>query len=178
MICESHLYHFKNKNFEKPLLLFHFINSCSMDANLVGNPTVRQCCTTINQYILDSFSTKQWIVCEGNSAAYHFKQLMFKQSEYIHKNPHLKAWKQDQELGWVPADHHHNLLARVKLLPLTFRGGQLKKCTALMWLKQIVSSSKFLPKLSAFFALFAFQPLVALWTKQLWSLTSVWLQNF
>ena len=59
-------------------------------------------------------------------------------------NEEMKTWTKEEmprnDMN-VTIDHHHNMVNRIRLLPPTFRGNQVKKILAFMCLQQIIDPS-------------------------------------
>jgi len=129
---------------QNALVLYHVVSSVCLDRNLVSNPMIQNSCMRISQVILDSFDTRQWNG-EGGSAEEppkwpligDLRRVMFASSKLIHDHPEFWTWTSDRLPVDFEGDHHHNLVERVRMLPMTYRGRQLKKAAALMWLKQL-----------------------------------------
>ena len=62
----------------------------------------------------------------------------------VETNEEMKTWTKEEmprnDLN-VTIDHHHNMVNRIRLLPPTFRGNQVKKILAFMCLQQIIDPS-------------------------------------
>ena len=60
-------------------------------------------------------------------------------------NEEMKTWTKEEMPRndmMVTIDHHHNMLNRIRLLPPTFRGNQVKKIYAYMCLQQIINPNE------------------------------------
>jgi hypothetical protein len=59
-------------------------------------------------------------------------------------NEEMKTWTKEEMPRndmLVTIDHHHNMVNRIRILPPTFRGNQVKKILAFMCLQQIIDPS-------------------------------------
>ena len=69
---------------------------------------------------------------------------VFQVGMQVDLNEEMKTWSEEEMprngMG-VTIDHHHNMVNRIRLLPPTFRGNQVKKIFAFMCLQQIIDPS-------------------------------------
>jgi len=130
------------------LVLYYLMSTVCLDTHCLRLPSIQFNSSRVFSQLCNKFSTKQFWGDEEmqkenkNPALYDIKHLEFTASKHVRSLREVWAFE-DRETAdcgvlHFGSDHHHNLVERVRILPATYRCRQLRRCLALMWLKQIL----------------------------------------
>ena len=149
------------------LTIFHLFGSIASDKNLLINANIRRSIMTMFNTLIDSFDHQRWTGAEPKSKDEKDKDKSVKMATdenedmpfgvqcdiaevllhvgmQVDSNEEMKTWTKEEMPRndmMVTIDHHHNMVNRIRLLPPTFRGNQIKKILAYMCLQQIIDPS-------------------------------------
>ena len=149
------------------LTTFHIFASIASDKNLVIDADIRRSVMTMFNALIDSFDTQKWTgrevkqkqdatkendKSEGTKeeeevpfgAQCDIAEVLLNVGMQVDSNEEMKTWTKEEMPRndmMVTIDHHHNMVYRIRLLPPTFRGNQVKKILAYMCLQQIIDPS-------------------------------------
>merc|ERR1712020_554152 len=121
---------------------------------------------TMFNTLIDSFDTQRWNGDESKAKDGHVNdkpnkkdleedcipfgaqcdiaEVLLNVGMQVDLNEEMKTWTKEEMPRndmMVTIDHHHNMVYRIRLLPPTFRGNQVKKILAYMCLQQIIDPS-------------------------------------
>lgn len=153
-----------NKDWINSLILCHILAVLSCDEHLAIDYVVMNDITNIYGIIIKSFTTSQWngVSADGNNSemdesnsafcdlaeVFYFVGHIFdedSEEKYEKKMAEQRCWAKD-ELPIINKinrnDHHHNMVHRLRQIPPTLRGNQLRKTVGFMHLQQLIDPRK------------------------------------
>ncbi len=173
----------------KQLVFLYLIALVVTDRDLINDPGVCQNVQMIIHSQLDSFSSFQWSGEEAHRPKEHWAFLPEESLSHETANAlcdvseilaHVANGEDSREAirNWatddVPTlphfqeiDHHHNMVARLQLIPPSYRGNQVKKNVAYLHLQQLLNNgmagndSINFPRVRNFYLLFSDKILLA-----------------
>jgi len=161
----SHLEFRYRNNWSEQLIFMHVLLLLGTDKRFIMDHMVKESITTALHYHMDSFSSSQWFWGPANKPANEQqKQDGFNHSN-VHKSlirlvneffpgelcPRVITWNQGSPANRKvtnmdgTSDHHLNMLHRIHLVPPSFRGNQVKKYLAFMYLQTLAEINFSLP---------------------------------
>jgi len=161
----SHLEFRYRNNWSEQIIFMYLLLLLGTDKRFIMDHRVKESVTTALHYHLDSFSSAQWFWGPSNKPANEqAKEVGFNHSN-VHKSlirmvneffpgelcPSVIAWDQDSNPNLMltnrdgTSDHHLNMLHRIHLIPPSYRGNQVKKYMAFMYLQTLAEIHFSLP---------------------------------
>eukprot|EP00090_Calanus_glacialis_P005820 TRINITY_DN14529_c0_g1_i1.p1 TRINITY_DN14529_c0_g1~~TRINITY_DN14529_c0_g1_i1.p1 ORF type:complete len:593 (-),score=251.90 TRINITY_DN14529_c0_g1_i1:76-1854(-) len=161
----SHLEFRYRNNWSEQIIFMHVLLLLGTDKRFIMDHRVKESITSALHYHMDSFSSSQWFWGPANRPANdQSKQDGFNHSN-VHKSlirmvneffpgelcPSVMTWDQGNMSNLKmtnldgTSDHHLNMLHRIHLVPPSFRGNQVRKYLAFMYLQTLAEISFSLP---------------------------------
>ena len=150
------------------LTTFHVFGSLASDKCVLINAHIRKSIMMMFNTLIDSFDTQRWTGAEPKpkkdkkdgekveneqideeeevpcGAQCDIAEVLLHVGMQVDLNNEMKTWTRDEmprnDMN-VTIDHHHNMVNRIRYLPPTFRGNQVKKILAFMCLQQLIDPS-------------------------------------
>jgi len=161
----SHLEFRYRNNWSEQIIFMHVLLLLGTDKRFIMDHRVKESVTSALHYHMDSFSSSQWFWGPVNRPANdQSKQSGFNHSS-VHKSlirmvneffpgelcPSVITWDQDSRSTLKvtnmdgSSDHHLNMLHRIHLVPPSYRGNQVRKYMAFMYLQTLAEIPFSLP---------------------------------
>ena len=128
----------KQNEWSDTLMLFYVLTCIPLDKSLILSSGIKHYIMRIVQEIFDWFSQEEWTRGGKGGASYDFSELMLCCSISAQVQNNLRTWQPLDIPACITVDHHHNLVERLRILPPSFRGNQIRRVVACSWVSSIV----------------------------------------